>query len=46
MNIIFFIRNEISNSSSYNNFFEDSIILWENNEKKFLEEGGIDISIF
>ncbi len=47
MNITFFMGNEVSNSSSYNNFFEDNIILWENNEKKnFLGEGGVDISIF
>ncbi len=27
-------------------FFEDSIIIWENNEKIFLEGGDIDIGIF
>ncbi len=49
MNIIFFVRNKVSNSSSFRNFFENSIILWKNNEKKnfFRGCGGdIDISIF
>ncbi len=48
MNIIFFMGNEFSNSFSYNNFFEDSIILGANNEKNFFfgSGRGIDISIF
>ncbi len=29
-----------------NNFFEDSIILWENKGKKCFKVGDIDISIF
>ncbi len=36
--------NDVSSSSSYNNFFEDSIILWENN-KKTIWSGGSDINI-
>ncbi len=48
MNITFFMGNEVSNSSSHNNFFEDSIILKENSGKFFLGRGGenINISIF
>ncbi len=39
--------NEVSNSSSYKNFFEESIILWEKNKKKSFDWGGyIDKSIF
>ncbi len=46
MNITFFMGNEVSNRS-YNNFFEDSIILWEYNENRFFcVEGGIGIRIF
>ncbi len=37
--------NEVSNNSSYNNFFKDNI-LWENNEIFFWVRGDIDISIF
>ncbi len=46
MNVTFRKGNEVSNSSSYNNFFEDSIILWESNEKKtFFLGGGRDTDI-
>ncbi len=41
--------NEVSNSSSHNNFFEDSIILWENKARIFFGGGveeGFDINIF
>ncbi len=51
MNITFIMGNDVSNSSSYNNFFEDSIILWENKGHLFFLEGGrvgggIDLGIF
>ncbi len=39
------MENDVSNSLSYNIFFKDSIILWEN-KKKFLRLGGTDINIF
>ncbi len=35
MNVSFFIRNEVWNIFSFNNFFEESNIFWENCEKKF-----------
>ncbi len=34
------MRNEVLNTFSYNNFFEESNIFWENGEKKYF--GGDD----
>ncbi len=42
----FFLGNEVSNGSSYNHFFEDSIILWEKKIYFGREGGGTNITIF